>query len=213
VLGTGCSGQERRAGEGESVIVEVVIRIPDWVERFFVWPVLLYRRVRYGYMFRRIGLSKGKWVKVDPEDYWELCGYKWCVSQGGDRYYAVRAKSKRRGVLKMELMHRVIAQAEKGLMVDHINRNTLDNRRANLRVVSAAENTYNKNKPKRRKKLTSRYKGVYRTKRDNYWHAVIGFRGIRKYLGRFESEECAARAYDAAARKYHGEFASPNFEK
>jgi hypothetical protein len=95
------------------------------------------------------------------------------------------------------------------LLVDHRNNNSLDNRRANLRLATHAENCYNR--PKIRTKTSSRYIGVYFEKSTGKWTAKIRVNGKRLWLGRFNSELEAALAYDAAARKYHGEFARTNF--
>ena len=92
-----------------------------------------------------------------------------------------------------------------GLMRDHINRNGLDNRRANLRFVTPQENSWN-SKPK----SSQPYKGV--SARDGRWIARIGYNGAI-YLGRFDSAEEAARAYDAKACELRGEYAYLNFPK
>jgi hypothetical protein len=91
-------------------------------------------------------------------------------------------------------------------VVDHINGDTLDNRRANLRVCTKSENNRN------RRKLhptTSRFKGVYKNTKP--WIALIECNGKQFVLGRFASEEEAALAYDKAAKEHFGSFARLNF--
>ena len=109
----------------------------------------------------------------------------------------------------MILMHREIVKVPKWLLVDHINHNGLDNRRANLRPASIKENSYNRRKIRR--KTDSRYKGVCRTYDKKRWRAHIWVENKVKHLGKFENEIVAAKSYDLAARKYHGEFAALNF--
>lgn len=107
------------------------------------------------------------------------------------------------------LLHRLIAGAGKGECVDHIDGDTLNNRRANLRVCSHAENMRN-----RRKSSSSRsaYKGVSRQSGMDAWVARIGgYKTGRTYLGTFREERDAALAYDAAAIKLYGDFARLNF--
>jgi hypothetical protein len=112
------------------------------------------------------------------------------------------------GKTRIEYLHRVIMEPAKGLLVDHRNRNPFDNRRDNLRIATHSENSCNQPK---RKNTSSQYGGVTRDKRCGRWEAVIVDQGKRIRLGRFDNEEDAARAYDAAAKKYHGEFARLNF--
>jgi len=107
-------------------------------------------------------------------------------------------------------LHRVIARAFDKLQVDHINNDTLDNRECNLRIVSAHQNGMNKSK---RKSGTSKYKGVKWHKRDSIWESKICYKYKDYYLGRFENEIDAARAYDMAALKFHKEYANINFNK
>jgi hypothetical protein len=95
-------------------------------------------------------------------------------------------------------------------LVDHIDRNPLNNTRANLRFCTHSENQRNKaSKPL----STSKYLGVHWHKKDCKWQATIRVEGKKVYLGSFKSEEDAARAYDAAAREHHGQFANPNFKE
>jgi len=106
-------------------------------------------------------------------------------------------------------MHKQIMRPPRGFFVDHKNRKGFDNRKANLRVATRSQNNCNRKRENRRD--TSRYKGVYRDKRDNKWMVCISYNGIRIFLGRFDDEIEAAKAYDEVTRKYHGDFAVLNF--
>jgi hypothetical protein len=103
-------------------------------------------------------------------------------------------------------MHRVIAAARRGLVVDHIDGNTLNNSRANLRICRLAENNMNRGKFAR---AASRFKGVLLYP-GGRWRAHIYAGGKHIHLGYFDTEALAAAAYDAAARDLHGEFARTN---
>jgi hypothetical protein len=106
-------------------------------------------------------------------------------------------------------MHRQIVNPPDDLLVDHHNHNGLDNRRFNLRL--ATDSTNQQNARKRITKTTSRFKGVDFVKATGKWRARIAVNGRRLFLGSFDSELEAALAYDAAARKYFGEYACLNF--
>ena len=106
-------------------------------------------------------------------------------------------------------MHRVVAGAPEGLFVDHINHNGLDNRRANLRIVTAKQNSWNTRLGWKQGK--SKYKGVGWDENAQKWRASIYIHNKLKHLGRFESEKEAAEAYDAAAKECRGEYAYLNF--
>jgi len=165
--------------------------------------VLLYRRLRYGYAFRRIRLTQGKFAIVDCEDYDLLSRYKWCAAKDSSTYYAVRS---RRG--KQVRMHREIMKVPKHLVCDHINHNGLDNRRNNLRTCTRQQNTHNQ---KPRKTGTSKYKGVDWNKRQRKWRARIYYKSRCHYLGYFNNEIDAALSYDRKARQLFKEFACLNF--
>ena len=107
-------------------------------------------------------------------------------------------------------MHREIIPLPDHLVADHINHNGLDNRKANLRPATRAQNNYNRLAIKR-KGATSKYKGVAWKKEYKKWNAQIYFKGECIFLGYFKEEKQAAKAYDKAAKEYHGEFASLNF--
>ncbi len=104
-------------------------------------------------------------------------------------------------------IHRLIMGIKDGkILVDHINGNSLDNRKSNLRLCSRQENTRN-NKGHGKNK----YKGVDRDKRrKSLYFACITVRGLKLYLGSFDNEKDAALAYNKAATKYFGEFAKLN---
>jgi hypothetical protein len=144
-------------------------------------------------------------VKIDPQDEWLLDEYRVAPSGGPHvRTRYLRARPPGRGT-KQTALHRIIMQAPPGMLVDHINGDTFDNRRANLRICTSAENARNS----RGKNGISGFKGVYPA--NSRWSAVINVDGRQIYLGVFASKEKAARAYDRAAIEHHGEFARFNF--
>jgi hypothetical protein len=151
---------------------------------------------------RYIALTKGFFALVDAADYEWLSRYKWTASCKGDKCYAYR-KDKGRHVL----MHRLIAQAPPGMVVDHIDGNTCNNRRGNLRVCTQAQNSRNA----RPRVGTSRFKGVRAHNGPGKFAAEITFQGQHKYIGSFTDEIEAALAYDLRAVVLFAEFARPNF--
>lgn len=108
---------------------------------------------------------------------------------------------------KRRLMHRVLLNAPAGLEVDHIDRNPLNNRRSNLRLCTRAENCRNT----RPIGGTSQYRGVSWWAAGQCWRANIQHNRKQIFLGNFQNELDAARAYDHAAARLHGEFAFLNF--
>lgn len=109
-------------------------------------------------------------------------------------------------------IHTLIAKAflpnPKGLpVIDHINRDKQDNRVENLRWSSIALNTHNTTKEGN---YTSKYKGVYKDAKTNQYVCRSNFKGVKVYLGRFEIEEDAARAYNKKAIEVYGEDALLN---
>lgn len=161
--------------------------------------------------FRLIPLSGGKaHAMVDPWAFEFLSQWKWQVSEKG---YARRTVVFD-GKASLIWMHRVVCGAPENAIVDHANKNTLDNRFANLRWANASNNNRNR-KPNARRALGIRYKGVYRNNNCGTFYARISHKSDGRsrsvYLGSFASAEEAARAYDAAALRLHGEFAQLNF--
>jgi hypothetical protein len=189
---------------------QVTIYLPEAVYQTGVWFVLLYRKIRYGYPFRRIKLTRGLYAKVDPEDYPRLSKYKWyATSVKNKRVYAERSVWYRNKKKRNILMHREIlfyARVKNRLLVDHINGDGLDNRKANLRTATAQQNSWNS-----RAYGKSIYKGIWQVKETGKWCARIKVNGKVRNLGRFNDEAEAAKAYDRAAKEACGEFAKLNF--
>jgi hypothetical protein len=186
-----------------------VSHIFAWLDGAVIWPVLLYRRLRYGYTFRRIRMSGPKYAKVDPTDYKRLRKYKFIARKGKNSFYAQMLEPNVKTGKKMMHMHQVILEVPKGMVVDHINNDGMDNRSANLRAATRAQNSRNRKKFPR--PCSSKYKGVWWHKNALKWQAEVMFEKKRIYLGYFKNEIDAAKAYDEAAKKYHGEFACLNF--
>lgn len=154
---------------------------------------------------RYIPLSQGRFAIVDTEDYEELAKRKWYCSAKKNRAYAMR---RRPGAEKRILMHRWIMNAPDNLFVDHIDGNGLNNRRANLRLCTPAQNARNR-RPDRN--CHSKYKGVTWGKLQNKWLATISNAGRHTHLGCFKNEIDAAITYDRKAQTLHAQFAYLNF--
>jgi len=189
----------------------VNIDIPDRFALLLIRLLLLCRRLRFGYPFRRIPLTQGRYAIVDPDDYTALSQYNWrlCKTKGKNTAYAER--SIRKPNLKRwsrVLMHRQIIPVPHPLVIDHINGDGLDNRKANLRPATIAQNAWNS----RKKTNRSKFKGIWFAKDKNMYRAAIWTNGKRHYLGSFKTPTQAAKAYDDAAKKLHGHFARTNFK-
>lgn len=154
---------------------------------------------------KEIPLTRGLVAIVDDEDYEMLMQWKWRAHKSSDGYgyYAETLKWHPRVDLKM---HRLVAMASKGEIVDHINHNKLDNRRVNLRICTPAGNCANS---MIRKDNTTGYKGVSLRGNGKYVSAIRE-NGKRNQLGTFLSPELAAAVYDAAALRIFGEYALTN---
>ena len=149
-------------------------------------------------MPREIALTQGKVAIVDDEDYPAITALgSWCFNCG----YAVRAGGVR--------MHRVVVGAPHGMQVDHVNGDTLDNRRSNLRLCDSAGNQANR----KRVRGVPKFKGVGWQRRKSgtgFWKAAIVHLGRTYYLGAYSTDIEAAAAYNAKAVELFGEFAHLN---
>lgn len=157
---------------------------------------------------RQIKLTRGQFALVDDEDYEYLSQFKWQVTINKNKpnsYYATRSFPIN-GVWKSIGMHREIMNASANTLVDHIDGNSLNNQKQNLRICTQAENLRNRGK---NKSNTSGYKGVYFNGKK--WIAKIKSNYVSYSLGTFPTPEMAARAYDEKAKELHGSFANLNF--
>ena len=190
--------------------VNLTIGIPSWLDRICAWPAIVYRQWKFGYTYRKIYLDEGKWTILDPQDYYRFGHFKWWLSGNGNNLYAARSFKTEPLRTTITHLHRQIMNPPPDLLVDHRNCDSLDNRRANLRIATHEENMRNRRK---RKNTSSRYIGVHFDKRSGRWAAHIRYKGKKIWLGYFDSEIEAARAYDMAAKRYHIDFARLNFSE
>ena len=153
-----------------------------------------------------IALTQGQFAIVDAADFDWLNQWKWYARWDKTirSFYAARNVGK--PCIKTLYMHQLILPVPKGMRRDHANRNTLDNRRINLRPANKSQSAINQG---RRKDNTSGFKGV--AKEGRRWFARLQVNGKIKRYGTFDSPEDAARAYDKAALSIFGEFAYLNF--
>lgn len=147
----------------------------------------------------KIKCSQGKVAAVSEIDYARLSVHKWYAREGSSGvWYATNGK----GVG----MHRMVMRAKKGQIVDHIDGNGLNNRRENLRIVTAEQNAANS---RLRAYVKPGYlRGIEETKEG--WRAVISYRGRKIYGPSFTHRVDAARDYDRIKIMLHGEYACTN---
>jgi hypothetical protein len=152
-----------------------------------------------GYM-KEILLTQGKVAIVDDEDYEYLSQWSWCYSGGyANRYFHRKMKS------KSISMHRMIMNTPDNMDTDHINHNTLDNRRCNLRICDKFQNNQNRSISKNN---TSGRKGVAWYKRYGKWRVQIQFNNKKIHVGYYDDIDDASKAYNKKAKELFGEFAN-----
>lgn len=151
-----------------------------------------------------IPLTCGRFAAVDSGAYEKLSEFKWHYHQGyaSRQVFNESCKSKKRPLR----MHRVINGTPDGLDTDHIDGNTLDNRRSNLRNATRAQNCHNA-KVSKNNLLGVKGVGMGRRAKGRPYYAQIYANGGNRHLGYFATIEEASKAYTEAARKYRGEFA------
>lgn len=152
-------------------------------------------------------MTQGYVTLIDESDQW-LLRWRWKVLKADGLFYACRTEQR----VTTVLMHRVIMCAGPGQYVDHRDHDGLHNWRGNLRISTQSQNLGNARKTRGK----SQYKGVYWNKEKGLWQAQISNgktndgRQSVSYLGRFQTEEEAARRYNEAALERWGEFAHLN---
>lgn len=143
-------------------------------------------------------------VLIDDDELWRFKKHKYCIhDKKADQKY-LKHRKKINGKGKSIYLHREITNCPPDMQVDHINGNTLDNRKSNLRICSASENARN---TKRSRTNTSGFKGIYWNKDMGKWQAYITHHGKHIYLGSYLTPQEAHAAYCEGAVKYHGKFA------
>lgn len=166
-----------------------------------------------------IPLTQGQFAQVDDEDFERVSKHKWYAAKAPYTYYAQRAVYVvENGIRKQHTvyLHNVIIIPSEGKIIDHKDRNGLNNKKSNLREGSRMQNGCNRPS---HKGSSSKYLGVSLNQRKGkykYWSANIKINKILVNLGSFpyttDGEIKAAKAYDDAAIKHFGEFANPNFK-
>ncbi len=161
---------------------------------------------------KKIKLSQRKYALVDDEDYEYLNQWKWCVCKRKKTSYAI-GLIKINGCRTQVLMHRLIMNTPPIMETDHIDHDGLNNQKSNLRNCTKQQNAWN-----RQATGSSKYRGVsvyfvtHKHCISKYIAAHISVNSKSVHLGHFKTEEDAARAFDQAAKKHHGEFANLNFK-
>jgi hypothetical protein len=154
---------------------------------------------------REIPLTQGKIALVDDEDYDRVMPFKWCAVLNNRWWYAKRAVIVDNVYINLYL-HRFILSADSSVLIDHKNGDGLDCQKQNMREATKGQNCCN---AKKSKNNTSGFKGVSRERTK--WLSQIKHDGVVFRLGLFDSQENAAKVYDAAAVFLFGDFAWTNF--
>lgn len=169
------------------------------------------RRWRKSFSFRRqsdgsiaIPLAGGGEAIIDERDLATVARYQWSRHRANSGLYYAHADT---GDIVGLAMHRLLLGADDPRNVDHRDGDGLNNRRKNIRWASQSQNMQNR---RAAEGWASRFKGVIRSPRGWKWVAKIKVRGSQVHLGTFATEVEAARAYDAAAKRFFGSFARAN---
>jgi hypothetical protein len=158
-------------------------------------------------LMKEIQLTQGKVALVDDEDFEYLKQFKWYANNLKGKFYAVRSEWINKEYKGCLLMHRVIMNPTKGLVVDHINGDTLNNQKNNLRNCTHADNIKNQKLSISNK---TGFRGVSWHKNNKVYESRIRSNNISYHIGSFNNPIDAAKAYNECAIKFHGEFANLN---
>lgn len=160
-------------------------------------------------MSKFIPLTRGQQTEVDDEDFEWLNEFKWYAAfkssyANGGGYMAVRNVKPRKLYMHREILMRILErQLDSKEYVDHIDGNSLNNKRNNLRVVTPQQSAINRDYTSINK---SGYRGVSWFKRTGKWQVYIKIGGKAKFLGYFDTAETAGNVYRKAAEELHGEY-------
>ena len=158
---------------------------------------------------KEIQLTQGKVAIVDDEMFEFLNQWKWFASNKNGKFYVVRNITVSKNKQNSIFMHRFIMKPEKGFVIDHLDGNGLNNQKNNLRICTFGQNGMNRGSQSNNK---CGFKGVhfFKNTTNKNWIAKICYNRKIIHLGTFIDPIEAARAYNDAALKYHGEFAKLN---
>lgn len=150
---------------------------------------------------RTLEIINKQTVILDDEDYEKVSKIHWFVSKNNYAFATIKGK--------VISIHKLVSgfESDHENMIDHINGNPLDNRKSNLRLVTASENRMNARKITKANGTTSRFKGVFKKAKSKRWSSQV--KG--KHIGYFDTEEEAAKAYDVWAKGLSGGKALLNF--
>jgi hypothetical protein len=196
----------RAVWAGESIVPQCANhpQWPGWLHDVPGVPCRNYRpklAAPQGDNVRMIATINGSYAYVDAADYEWLNRWKWCLENG----YAVRREKDKR-----IFMHHMILPPPRGKVTDHSDGNRANNCRANLRICNRSENSHNCGKSAGG---SSVYKGVFYDRRRHKWCARCYHHRERIWLGCFDTEEEAARAFDRKSVERFGAFARLNFPR
>ena len=160
------------------------------------------------YLKGKHGSKAGNWAFVSDEDYVLVMKYRWVASLDpkSKKIYG-RTESLPRTRMHVLIMN---TKGNNSIVVDHIDGDSLNNQRENLRIATITQNNQNVAK---RKNASSKYKGVIWSKQHNKWRVRITLNKKTISFGLYDSEEEAAKVYDLRAKEYFKEFARLNFKE
>jgi len=163
---------------------------------------------------RELKLTQGVVALIDAEDFDRLNAWPWypATKKKANRTYVYPYTHWRipgsgdPGKYVSLMMHQMLMMIPRGMRGDHINGDTLDNRKQNLRIVTHSQNLWNMGA-----RDGKRFKGIDYREQKGKWRARIMIDRQVTFLGYFDTDEEAARAYDEAAKRFQGEYARLNF--